>query len=170
MYGSEYNLIELVENADGGYLFGEYDSLSATEKTDGGQKISYVFTVNKLSENGATITLESSWAINMLDTREAITTICGTKAGADMLDGLRINGIRQNRKYTFKPEISSKGAAFYDGQANEKPSDREARLWIESIINDTDPVVLPEEAYVVTQILEGIYTSAKTGDIYRFDK
>jgi predicted dehydrogenase len=121
-------------------------------------------------ENGATITLESSWAINMLDTREAITTICGTKAGADMLDGLRINGIRQNRKYTFKPEISSKGAAFYDGQANEKPADREARLWIESIINDTDPLVLPEEAYVVTQILEGIYTSAKTGDIYRFDK
>ena len=121
-------------------------------------------------ENGATIMLESSWAINMLDTREAITTICGTKAGADMLDGLRINGIRQNRKYTFKPEIAAKGAAFYDGHANEKPADREARLWIESIINDTDPVVLPEEAYVVTQILEGIYTSAKTGDIYRFDK
>ena len=106
----------------------------------------------------------------MLDTREAITTICGTKAGADMLDGLRINGIRQNMKYTFKPEMGSKGAAFYDGHGNEKPSDREARLWIESIINDTDPVVLPEQAYVVTQILEGIYTSAKTGDIYRFDK
>jgi predicted dehydrogenase len=119
-------------------------------------------------ENGATITLESSWAINMLDTREAITTICGTKAGADMLDGLRINGIRQNLKYTFKPDMSAKGAAFYDGRGNESPADREARLWIEAIINDTDPFVLPEEAYVVTQILEGIYISAKTGDIYKF--
>ena len=29
--------------------------------------------------------------------------------------------------------------------------------------NDTDPVVLPEQALVVTQILEAIYTSAKTG-------
>ncbi|MBQ8387727.1 MAG: Gfo/Idh/MocA family oxidoreductase [Clostridia bacterium] len=120
-------------------------------------------------ENGATINLESSWAINMLDTREAITTICGTKAGADMLDGLRINGIRQNLKYTFKPDMSAKGAAFYDGHGSESPADREARLWIDCIINDTEPFVLPEQAYVVTQILEGIYTSAKTGDIYRFD-
>ena len=77
-------------------------------------------------ENGATITLESSWAINMLDTREAITTICGTNAGADMLDGLRINGIRQNLKYTFKPDMSAKGAAFYDGHGSESPADREA--------------------------------------------
>ena len=39
-------------------------------------------------KNGATIVLESSWALNTLDTREAQTTLCGTKAGADMADGL----------------------------------------------------------------------------------
>ena len=37
-------------------------------------------------ENGATINLESSWALNILNCGEAITTICGTKVGADMLD------------------------------------------------------------------------------------
>ena len=51
---------------------------------------------------------------------------------------------------------------------NESPADREARLWIEAIVNDTTPLVTPEQAYTVTRILEGIYTSAKTGDIYRF--
>ena len=42
-------------------------------------------------------------------------------------------------------------------------------LGFEGIINDTDPFVLPEQAYVVTQILEGIYTSAKTGKPFYFD-
>ena len=32
-------------------------------------------------KNGATIVLESSWALNTLDVREAQTTLCGTKAG-----------------------------------------------------------------------------------------
>lgn len=121
-------------------------------------------------ENGATINLESSWAINMLDTREAITTVCGTKAGADMLDGVRINGVRQNLQYVMKPDMNAKGAAYFDGVKGESPADREARLWIDAVVNDKAPFVLPEQAIVVTRILEGIYISAKTGDIYRFDR
>ena len=31
-------------------------------------------------ENGTTIILESSWALNTLDVGEAKTTLCGTKA------------------------------------------------------------------------------------------
>ena len=41
-------------------------------------------------EDGATIILESSWALNSLDVDEAKTSLCGTKAGADMKGGLRI--------------------------------------------------------------------------------
>lgn len=119
-------------------------------------------------ENGATINLESSWALNMLDPREAVTTICGTLGGADMNDGLRINGIRNNCKYTLKPVLGGGGAAYFDGVKNESPADREARLWIDAIVNDKPPFVLPEQAIVVTKILEGIYESAKTGDIFRF--
>ena len=119
-------------------------------------------------ENGATINLESSWALNMLDVREAVTTVCGTKAGADMIDGVRINGIIQGRPYVLKPDMRSGGAAFYEGVGNEEPHVREAHTWINAILNDTDPVVLPEQAYCVTRILEGIYKSAQTGDIYRF--
>ena len=120
-------------------------------------------------ENGATINLESSWAINMLDVREATTCICGTLAGADLYDGVRINGIRNNCQYVLKPTLNPQGAAFYDGVNSADPSAMEAAQWINAIRTDTDPCVLPEQAYVVTRILEGIYESARTGDIYRFD-
>ena len=120
-------------------------------------------------ENGATIVLESSWALNTLDVREAVTTLCGTKAGADMVGGVRINGVRNGYQYVMKPNMSAGGAAYFDGAGNEEPHVREARQWLNAIINDTDPTVLPEQAYTVTRILEGIYTSAKTGTIYNFD-
>ena len=38
-------------------------------------------------KNGATIVLEASWALNSLEVDEAKTSLCGTKAGADMKDG-----------------------------------------------------------------------------------
>ncbi|MGJ7044332.1 Gfo/Idh/MocA family protein [Thermoanaerobacterium thermosulfurigenes] len=120
-------------------------------------------------ENGATIILESSWALNSLDVDEAKTTLCGTEGGADMKDGLRINGEMNGRLYTTKIDLSSGGVAFYEGKA-EDAADLEARLWIESIINDTEPVVKPEEAYIVSQILEAIYTSSKTGKPVYFNE
>ena len=43
-------------------------------------------------EDGATIYLESSWALNSLEVGEGRTILCGTEGGADMEDGLRING------------------------------------------------------------------------------
>jgi predicted dehydrogenase len=119
-------------------------------------------------ENGATIVLESAWALNSLDVREAVTSFCGTLAGADMNDGVQINGILNNAQYVLKPTLSGKGAAFYDGAKGESSADREARLWIDSIVNDTNPLVLPEQAIVVTKILEGIYESSKSGDIFKF--
>ena len=33
----------------------------------------------------------------------------------------------------------------------------------EAILNDTDPLVKPEQAFVVTRILGAIYRSAETG-------
>jgi predicted dehydrogenase len=114
-------------------------------------------------ENGATIVLESAWALNTLDVREAQTTLCGTKGGADMIGGLRINGVDNNRMYTKEIELGVGGVAFYSGNAGGEPHEREAYQWIHAIIDDKDPLVLPEQAYVVTQILEGIYESAKTG-------
>ena len=119
-------------------------------------------------QDGATIILESSWALNTLDVQEAKTTLCGTKAGADMVDGLRFNMIDFNKQTIKKPSLESGGVAFYSGAASDDCSDVEAAQWIDSIINDTTPLVLPEQALVVTEILEAIYTSAKTGEVVYF--
>ncbi len=113
-------------------------------------------------ENGATIVLESSWALNSLFVGEAKCVLCGTEAGADMEDGLRINGEEFSRLYVKKPELRSGGVAFYEGKAD-SPADMEARQWINAILNDTDPVCLPHQALMVTEILEAIYQSSESG-------
>lgn len=113
-------------------------------------------------ENGATIVLESSWALNSLEVDEAKTTLCGTEGGADMKEGLTLNGEKYSRLYEKKIDLQAGGVDFYEGEL-EDPGDLEAKMWINCVINDLDPVVKPEEALVVTEILEAIYESSKTG-------
>lgn len=119
-------------------------------------------------QNGATIILESSWALNTLDVQEARTTLCGTKAGADMADGLRFNMVDLGRQTVKKPDLSGSGVAFFEGVSSGDPSDVECSQWLSAIRNDTQPLVLPEQALVVTEILEAIYTSARTGEAFYF--
>lgn len=115
-------------------------------------------------ENGATIVLEASWALNTLDVDEAKTSLCGTKAGADMKgNGLRINGVKYNKQYVEEPNLLSGGVDYFEGGDAGEPQDFECRTWISAITEGTPLVVKPEQAAVVTQILEAIYESAKTG-------
>ena len=118
-------------------------------------------------KNGATVSLESSWALNTLDVDEAKCTLCGTEAGADMKGGLRINGEKMGRMYTENIDLSSGGVAFYQGGST-RDIDVEAAQWINAILTDTDPVVKPEQALVVSEILEAIYASAKSGEPIKF--
>lgn len=113
-------------------------------------------------ENGATIVLESSWALNTLQVGEAKAILCGTEGGADMEDGLRINGEQYSRLFDTKVKTDAGGVAFYGGK-KESDADLEARLWVEAILEDKDPLVKPEQALVVTEILEALYESGRTG-------
>ncbi len=119
--------------------------------------------------NGATIFLESSWALNTLDTGEAKTTLCGTKAGADMREDLRINSVQHGRMTTLKPSLGLDGVDFYDG-TTEEPSLLEAQCFYSAIAMGTPLVVAPQEALVVTEILEAIYKSAETGKTIYFNQ
>lgn len=67
-------------------------------------------------------------------------------------------------------DLSTGSVAYYSGIGGGSDGEREAYQWIHSILDDKDPCVLPEQAYCVTQILEGIYESAKTGDIVFLNK
>lgn len=119
-------------------------------------------------KNGATIMLESSWALNVVDFAEAKTLLCGTEAGADMTNGLRINGEKLSRLYETKVDLGSGGVAFFKGE-EETDAIREAKAWVEAILEDKEPLVKPEQALVVTEILEAIYESARTGKTVYFD-
>ena len=120
-------------------------------------------------KNGATINLESSWALNTCEpVPEGSTQLMGTKAGAQIKGGVTINGTDFGRMIEVKPDLSAGGVAFYDG-VKETPAITEQKRWLDAIENDTDPVVLPEQACVVSEILEAIYTSAKTGKPVFFD-
>jgi predicted dehydrogenase len=113
-------------------------------------------------KNGATCLLESSWALNIAEPKESITMLCGTKGGADMFDGLRINGEQYGKTWLKKIDTELGGVAFYEG-AGSKPEDVEAATWISAVVNDTPLRVLPEQALAVTEILDAIYRSAKSG-------
>ena len=124
-------------------------------------------------KNGATIVLESSWALNTLLVDEAKTILCGDKAGADMLgpddNPLRINGERFSKLYTTEPDLKSASVAFFDGEMGGSPAEMEARQWINHVKYDTPLTTKPEQAIVVTKILEAIYESNKTGKPVFFD-
>ena len=118
-------------------------------------------------ENGATIIIESSWAPNTLEVGEAQTLICGDKGGADMFDGLRINGVNNGTMFVTKPDFTSGKVDFFEGSSND-PATLEAMVFLRAILGKGELLVLPEQAAVVTKILEGIYISAKSGKPYYF--
>ncbi|MNJ73930.1 hypothetical protein D3C77_707930 [compost metagenome] len=70
--------------------------------------------------------------------------------------------------YETKVDFNSGGVAFFDGE-QETDATREAKAWVEAILEDKEPLVKPEQALVVTEILEAIYTSARTGKTVYFD-
>ena len=41
--------------------------------------------------------------------------------------------------------------------------------WIDAIVNDTEQIVKPEQACVVSEILEAIYVSSETGKPVYFE-
>ena len=114
-------------------------------------------------ENGATIILESSWALNTADEGEAQCTLCGTKAGADMKDGLRIVSDKHGKFVDTKPNFDEGAVLFIPGGKIVAAEEKESRNFYDAVLYGKELRVKPEQALVVTQILEAIYESGKTG-------
>ena len=140
-----------------GNKFGAWD-VAAFQKID---DASFGFITMK---NGAVISLRASWALNILDTREQKVTLCGTGAGADMNNGLTINGVAYDGLYDMRPDLTPD--RLHQG---ETAADREAQQWFDALDGLREVPVKPEQAMMVTRILEAIYTSAQTGKAVLFD-
>ena len=117
-------------------------------------------------KNGATIYLESSWALNTLLVDEAKTILCGTEGGADMLGSseapLRLNGEKYSKTFETYPGLGAGKVDYYSGESAD-PGVAEAQSWIGYLRGENPLVTKPVEALVVTRILEAIYESGKTG-------
>lgn len=154
-----YKLGRLPHGPDGN-MFGPWDP-ETYEVEDS------AFGMVKMAD-GSAINIEASWAINMLTSKEASTTLCGTKAGAEINSGMSfpVNELIYNTArhgLLTEERLTPAGAiAYFEGGQGE-PGYEEAKQWLDAIINDTEPLVKPEQAFVVTQILEAIYISHETG-------
>lgn len=159
--GSVY--YKLKDNVDGN-IFGPWDPETFDVEDS-------AFAFIKM-EDGASIFLECSWALNTTDVKEAKTSLFGVEGGAEMKAGtggkseLVFNTAKYGKLVEIKPNTGA-SIAYFSGK-DEAPGVLEAEQWLECIIKDTEPLVRAEQAYVVTQILEAIYLSAETGQTIEF--
>ncbi len=72
---------------------------------------------------------------------------------------LRINGEKHGRLYTEIPDLNVP-SRLVGSAASEDESDVETTHFIDYIKKHRQPIVTPEQAYVVTKILAAIYESA----------
>lgn len=158
--GTVFQKLGVLEHGPEGNLFGPWDP-----KTYEVEDSAFGYIKMK---NGATIFIEAAWALNVVESKEAATTLCGTKAGAEIKAGMSYanNTLIYNRAHNgmLTEEQNSQGGAiaFFEG-GNAKPEVLEAKQWLEAIANDKEPLVKPEQAFIVTKILDSIYTAASTG-------
>lgn len=153
---------KLYKDKETANLWGDWDSEKFTVEDS-----AFGFVVMK---NGATIILESSWALNSVNVKEAVIELCGTKAGAEMIYGgeLRLNGVKNNEMYSAIYNFKQGGVAF-STEITYNESEEEAKTFINAILGKGKLYTLPEEASVVTRILEGIYISSQQKKPYYFD-
>ncbi|MFC6177704.1 Gfo/Idh/MocA family protein [Companilactobacillus huachuanensis] len=162
--GSVFEKLGHMQEATEGNMFGPWDP-KTFEVEDS------AFGFIKM-ENGATIYLESSWALNVRDSKEAATTLCGTKAGAEILSGMsyqqdQLIFNRAHNGLLSEEKLSPSGNIDYFDGGNNKPEVIEAGQWLDAVANDGEPLVKPEQAYKVTQILNAIYKAAATGELVK---
>ncbi len=112
--------------------------------------------------DGALIWLEASWALNTLETGEAQTLLCGTRGGADMRDGLRLNGVERGALVTKRLELRGRGETYAEVPLESRPEYTEAREFIRAVRGEPAVTVDARQALVVTRILEALYESAQT--------
>lgn len=117
--------------------------------------------------NGATMVVEAAWLLNYAG--DSHMTLCGTKGGAEFLsDGtVRFCGEEDGSFFTKDVKPNSTARDLFKGQ-NLTAEEYEAKQWIYSIVHNIPPLTKPEEAAVVTRIIEATYRSAEEGKTIYF--
>jgi predicted dehydrogenase len=99
-------------------------------------------------ENGVSMLLEVSWSANIEDDRELVS-ISGDKGG--------LNVFPFSLNYAKHGMLFNSEASWIPGE--EDPGDVQAKHFIDICLNRAEQIVKPEEALMVSQIMEQIYES-----------
>jgi predicted dehydrogenase len=113
--------------------------------------------------NGATIILEASWALNIGEPEEMITSLFGTRGG---LIQRNVRG-----EYSWMAEVyTEEGGNLYTKKLDQAvtPAPSASREFIDSIVEKREPIATGEHGVKVMRILDGIYKSAETGKEVRY--
>lgn len=126
----------------------------------------FAFVVMK---NGATIILETAFALNTSEEGGVQYSVSGTKAGADNLSGkLRLNGDKYGSLYLTEPNLGAGGVAFFSGKSV-SPALAEQICFEKALKGEGKLMTTPEQAIVTSRILNAAYKSAESGKTYYFD-
>ncbi|GAA0359396.1 Gfo/Idh/MocA family protein [Bacillus horti] len=106
--------------------------------------------------NGATLLFETSWAANIAEDKEQVS-ISGTEGGLDVFP-LTL--------YQAKDGMLLDNSVKWI-QGEESPGIAQATNFIDSCLGLAEPVVKPEEALMVSQVIEAIYESSQSGQTIR---
>ncbi len=113
--------------------------------------------------NGAVLIVEASWAANINEPEQMVTTLCGTRGG---LVQRNVGGW-----YDFTAEIyTEEGGNLFTKKLDQSlaPSPSSYSEFISSIVEKRQPSASGEHGLKVMRILDGIYKSAATGREVRY--
>jgi predicted dehydrogenase len=109
--------------------------------------------------NGATLQLECSWALN-IERSLSQTVLCGTEGGAQ----LHPFKIFQERHGTILDVAIPEGVTEGQGGRDEPAHVLEIQAFVKALREGRDPLVRPEQALMVSRIVDAIYASDEAGE------
>lgn len=102
---------------------------------------------------GVAMQLEVSWALNIADSSESIS-FSGTEGGLDVFP-LKVYSARHGMLGNWEP-------IWFPGK-EQKDWDLQAADFIDAVLDGREPLIKPEEAQRVSQIVDAIYASSDRG-------
>jgi len=122
-------------------------------------------------KDGSLITLDSSWILNTTEERAAASYLCGTMAGAELtgvgMEGggkLFVNKVVGGKLAKIDVDVAQRRFPPPPAGAPQMPGCvEECTAWLDAVEGKAELSTKPEQALVVTQILDAIYESAAIG-------
>jgi predicted dehydrogenase len=108
--------------------------------------------------DGATLLIETSWALNTAYEADPALSLSGTRGGVDVWQDLRITEERAGKLVTTVPELGVGPEAQWQVACRDN-----VRNFVGAIQGREPLVVTARQALTVTRVLEAIYRSAEEG-------